>query len=125
MECYASQMNQVFMNIISNALDAVEENPQAKKQIAIATELIEHSSKWWVKVAISDNGPGIPPEIQSKIFDPFFTTKPIGKGTGLGLAISYKIVVDVHQGRIKVQNSEMGGTEFVVEFPAKVASPGF
>ncbi|MGE5655824.1 MAG: sensor histidine kinase [Actinomycetota bacterium] len=120
-ECYPSQMNQVFMNLISNAIEALIEVPQVKKQITIATEYSAEDGDGWVKIAIADNGPGIPSEIQSKIFDPFFTTKPIGQGTGLGLAISYQIVVDVHKGKISVQDSPMGGAEFVVEFPAKAA----
>lgn len=116
-ECYPAQLNQVFMNIISNGIDALTENTQASaKQITIQTEIDQ--IKQQVIVRIRDNGPGIPTDIQAKIFDPFFTTKPIGKGTGLGLSISYQII-QKHQAHIEV-NSEIGqGTEFVITLPVK------
>ncbi|HLO50297.1 MAG TPA: ATP-binding protein [Kamptonema sp.] len=113
-ECYPAQLNQVFMNIISNGVDALEEGKtNLFPTIWITTE---SSNPNCVKVKIRDNGPGMPPEIQQNIFDPFFTTKSIGKGTGLGLAISYQIIAK-HHGKIEV-NSQLGeGTEFVITLP--------
>ncbi|MDY7021518.1 MAG: ammonium transporter [Cyanobacteriota bacterium] len=127
-ECYPSQLNQVFMNIISNAIDALEEHdvkqvekglkPQ-KHKIKINTTLVD---KHWVEIHISDNGPGIPPEVKSKLFDPFFTTKPIGKGTGLGLSISYKIVTEKHKGKIWCNSESNQGTEFIIKIPLLILS---
>ena len=110
-DCYAGQLNQVFMNIISNAIDALEncENPE----IEIATRLDKEKAI----VTIKDNGMGIPDDVRSRIFDPFFTTKPVGKGTGLGLSISHQIVVDKHCGTLECF-SELGrGTEFRITIP--------
>ncbi|NET55125.1 MAG: PAS domain-containing protein [Symploca sp. SIO2E6] len=133
-ECYAGQLNQVFMNILNNAIDALEEYDLEKSYsrdrstITISTELFNSSSTDGfrrdlpqisnsVVIRIADNGPGIPEELRQRIFDHFFTTKPVGKGTGLGLAISYQIVVEKHGGSIQCL-SELGkGTEFVVEIP--------
>ncbi|MEG4036822.1 ATP-binding protein [Microcoleus sp. w1-18aA5] len=116
-ECYPAQLNQVFMNIISNAIDALEEVKKADKcyspTIWISTEITADNT---VIVKIRDNGPGIASASTQQIFDPFFTTKSIGKGTGLGLAISYQILAK-HQGKIEV-NSQIGqGTEFVITLP--------
>ncbi|MEH2194120.1 MAG: ATP-binding protein [Nostoc sp.] len=113
-QCYPAQLNQVFMNILSNGIDALLElDNQIQKQIVIKTELTELQT---VIITFKDNGNGIDSEIQSKIFDPFFTTKPINKGTGLGLAISYQII-EKHQGNIQLK-SELGyGTEFAIEIP--------
>jgi predicted ATPase/signal transduction histidine kinase len=113
--CYAGQLNQVFMNIISNAIDALEETKlNSSGQIRICTEKTNSNT---VKITIADNGLGISNDVVSKIFDPFFTTKPVGSGTGLGLSISYQIVVDKHKGKL-VCNSKLGeGTEFVIEIP--------
>lgn len=122
-ECYPGQINQVFMNILSNAIDAIEES-QAKQdpetleqnpgKITISTraEITD-----WVTVEFSDSGSGIPPEVQSRIFDPFFTTKEVGKGTGMGLSISYQIVVDLHHGNIACQSSLGQGTKFTIRLP--------
>lgn len=118
-ECYPSQLNQVFMNIITNAVEVLENLEAETKEIKIATELIEELEEPWVKIAIANSGPPIPEEITSKIFDPFFTTKPVGQGTGLGLAISYKIVTEVHGGRLLVNNLATGGVEFTIEIPVK------
>lgn len=118
-ECYPSQINQVFMNLLSNAIDALEDAPRSPKQITISTNLIEVDNTKIVRVVIADNGTGIPAEVQAKIFDPFFTTKPVGKGTGLGLAISYQIIVDKHQGHLYIQDSAGGGAEFIVEVPVQ------
>jgi signal transduction histidine kinase len=122
-ECYPSQLNQVFMNLLANAIDALEEH-QANlanenqqhdaSYIRITTELSDDN---FVKIIISDNGSGIPEEIASKLFDPFFTTKPVGKGTGLGLSITYQIVVEKHHGRLSFQSTPEQGTEFSIEIP--------
>ncbi|MBE9198605.1 MULTISPECIES: ATP-binding protein [unclassified Nodularia (in: cyanobacteria)] len=113
-ECYPSQLNQVFMNILSNAIDALmEQKANREKQITIETSKLDAD---YIKVGIKDNGLGIPPEIINKLFNPFFTTKPVGKGTGLGLSISYQII-DKHKGKIEVI-SELGqGTEFIILLP--------
>ncbi|EAW35564.1 ATP-binding protein [Lyngbya sp. PCC 8106] len=111
--CHPAQINQVFMNILSNAIDALlEQENQLDKKIMILTESQDEE----VIIRISDNGGGIPAEILGKLFDPFFTTKPVGKGTGLGLAISYKII-EKHQGKIQVHSSEHEGTEFMITLP--------
>ncbi|QLE56713.1 sensor histidine kinase [Nostoc sp. TCL26-01] len=121
-ECYAGQMNQVFMNILANAIDALEEaivqnlplliNPQ----IRIYTSTVDSQ---WVKIAIADNGTGIPESIQKQIFDPFFTTKPVGKGTGMGMAISYQIITEKHSGKFEFSSTPTEGTEFVIQIPIK------
>ncbi|UNU26404.1 PAS domain-containing protein [Microcoleus vaginatus] len=117
-ECYPAQLNQVFMNLLLNAIDAVEEssaNCTCKvKQISIVTEVSRENQ---VCVRISDTGPGIRPEVQSRIFDPFFTTKPIGSGTGLGLSISYQIVKDTHGGKLECYSEVGRGTEFAITLP--------
>lgn len=106
---YVSEMNQVWTNIIDNAIDAME--GRTNSTMEIKTE----KSGPFINVSIIDNGPGIPKEIQDKIFDPFFTTKSIGKGTGLGLEVVRQII-NQHNGKVYV-NSEPGRTEFVVCFP--------
>ncbi len=133
-ECYAGQLNQVFMNILSNAIDALEEATQS----AISPQLgVDNSSSkpkslpaelWisiktaqredgWIEIVIADNGPGIPAPIRDRLFEPFFTTKPVGRGTGLGLSISYQIVTDKHGGQLRCL-SELGkGTEFHIAIP--------
>jgi signal transduction histidine kinase len=112
-ECYAGQLNQVFMNLISNAIDAItENNSSAHRQIIISTELIDTE----VVIQITDNGGGIPLNLQNQLFNPFFTTKPVGKGTGLGLSISYQIITDRHQGSLVCRSDEQG-TTFEVRLP--------
>jgi PAS domain S-box-containing protein len=117
-ECYPAQLNQVFMNLLSNAIDAVEEssaNSACKvNQIRITTEVSRENQ---VCVRISDSGPGIRPEVQSRMFDPFFTTKPVGRGPGLGLSISYQIVKDTHGGKLDCHSEVGRGTEFAIELP--------
>ncbi|MGK7927260.1 MAG: sensor histidine kinase [Spirulina sp.] len=120
-ECFAGQLNQVFMNLLSNAIDALEESWeighfQASEipQIIIATQLIDPE---WIRITIADNGMGIKPETRDKLFDPFFTTKEVGKGTGLGLSISYQIVVERHGGKMLCYSEPGEGAEFVVEIP--------
>lgn len=123
-ECYAAQLNQVFMNVLNNAIDAIEESfalakkkgkkKKEKGQITIRTELLEGN---YILIRIADNGCGIPEKLQSRIFDPFFTTKEPGQGTGLGLSISYQIIVEKHGGQFKCF-SELGvGSEFWIEIP--------
>lgn len=117
-ECYPAQLNQVFMNILNNAIDAMLAEPlRLRRQIEIKTQRFKSD---WVQVCIRDNGPGISPEIQKKIFDPFFTTKPVGKGTGLGLSIAYQ-VMEKHHGTIRVVSQPNHGTEFIITLP--IAQP--
>jgi len=116
-ECYPSQLNQVFMNLLSNAIDALNEIDRLDKIITLSTGVVRENGGKFLKVAIADNGPGIPDSVKDQIFNPFFTTKPVGQGTGLGLAISYKIVVDGHGGTIKISHPPGGGTEFLVKIP--------
>lgn len=122
-ECYPGQLNQVFMNILVNALDAIAElNTQRTKEeilarpsyIKIHTCVVDTQ---WVRIAIADNGIGIPESIQTRIFNPFFTTKPIGKGTGMGMAISYQIITEKHHGKLEFCSTCGEGTEFVVQIP--------
>ena len=124
-ECHAGQLNQVFMNIISNAIDALDESNQQRSfaeiqqhpnRIQISTKVIDDN---WVAIHISDNGRGVCETVGSKVFDPFFTTKPIGKGTGLGLSISYQIIVEKHGGRLYCQPVSGKGIEFVIEIPIR------
>jgi len=123
-ECYPSQLNQVFMNLLSNAIDALEEvrgnskNAQANFSPVIRIRT-EYSSPSHIAVRIIDNGSGIKEEDKTQLFDPFFTTKPIGKGTGLGLSISYKIVVEKHKGILGCESVPGEGTEFSIEIPVK------
>lgn len=120
-QCYPGQINQVFMNLLSNAIDALEDSFVAeKREIRIRTELVENQR---LIIRISDNGRGIPPEIVSKLFDPFFTTKEVGKGTGLGLSISYQIVVDKHRGQLYCNSTLGEGAEFVIDIP--ITQPEF
>ncbi len=121
-ECYPSQLNQVFMNIIANAIDVLEEQ-EIPGIITIKTEIHQMSEREvnqdCVKISISDNGRGIPDSVQKRIFDPFFTTKPVGKGTGLGLSISHQIVVEKHQGELKCRSNPNEGTLFEILIPIK------
>ncbi|MEG3937080.1 PAS domain S-box protein [Microcoleus sp. S36b_A3] len=122
-ECYASQLNQVFMNIIVNGIDAIEERchklsvSEAEKnpgRIAIWTGVTPQNT---VMVEISDNGTGIPEEIVDRICNPFFTTKAVGKGTGLGMSIAHSIVVEKHKGKIECISKMGQGTTFKIEIP--------
>jgi len=110
-QCHPAQINQVFMNILGNAIDAVQnsENPT----ITITTELVAEMAV----IKIADNGIGIPETLLSRIFDPFFTTKEPGKGTGLGLSTSYQIVVETHRGQLRCFSETGQGTTFVIEIP--------
>jgi two-component system, NtrC family, sensor kinase len=113
-QCYPSQLNQVFMNLIVNAIDALEELEQKTNWIKISTECIANET---VVIRIADNGTGIPAHIIKKLFDPFFTTKAVGKGTGLGLSISYQIIAERHGGRLRCESMMGQGTEFIIEIP--------
>lgn len=122
-ECYAGQLNQVFMNVIANAIDALEQrdrhrSPTQMKEnsstILIVTEVIDRD---WIRIRIADNGTGVTEEVRTKLFDPFFTTKPIGSGTGLGLSISYQIVVKKHGGQLNCVSAPGQGAEFIIEIP--------
>jgi signal transduction histidine kinase len=117
-ECYAGQLNQVFMNLLSNAIDALEEGIATQTVgspcIKICTRMMETN---FLQVRISDNGSGISPDIQSRIFDPFFTTKPVGVGTGMGLAISYQIITERHRGSLECVSLPEQGTEFIITIP--------
>lgn len=117
--CYASQVNQAFLSLLSNAIDALEVLPQDPESIAPPTLWIQTAvtPEQMVQIRIKDNGPGISEAVQSRIFDPFYTTKPIGGGKGLGLAISYEIIVEKHKGQLFCNSSPGQGTEFVVEIP--------
>ena len=135
-ECSPAQLNQVFMNILSNAIDALEVGDKEREYGDMSTKLPASSSqspiptiqiytkvvdKNWVAISISDNGSGIPAAIKDRIFDPFFTTKEPGKGTGLGLAISYQIITQ-HHGNIQVHSAPNQGTEFFITLPVRVSS---
>lgn len=139
-QCYVGQLNQVFMNIVSNAIDALANVRNRKLEVAtyseeerqdfqslplsgdalpwirIRTEVLENNR---VAIAISDNGSGMAESVKSRIFDPFFTTKPVGKNTGLGLSISYQIVVERHGGTLRCISAPGRGTEFAIEIPIR------
>lgn len=123
-KCYPGQLNQVFMNILANALDALDERDrdrtlEAIKQnpstIKLQTQRVGTNR---VRICIGDNGPGIPETILQRVFDPFFTTKPIGKGTGIGMSISYKIITEKHGGTLHCQSPAGEGTQFFIEIPS-------
>lgn len=119
-ECYASALNQVFMNIISNAIDALQEPDKSFYKLGkIPTIIIETliNNEDHLVITIADNGKGIDQEVQNKIFDPFFTTKPVGSGTGLGLSISYSIIVEKHGGTLSCISTPGEGTKFIIEIP--------
>lgn len=122
--CYPGQLNQVFMNVISNAIDALEEASQGQSrleleskpnQITIATKF--EPSRQSVVISIHDNGPGMSPEIQARIFDRLFTTKSVGVGTGLGLSLSRQIIEEKHNGKISCKSKPGEGAEFIIEIP--------
>ena len=124
-ECYAGELNQVFMNIIVNAIDALEEDQSQRKEaglpdqsyiITIRTQLIEPDH---VTIVIMDNGPGMTEQTKKRLFDPFFTTKPVGKGTGLGLSITYQIVVEKHGGKLECISEPGQGTQFWITIPIR------
>ncbi|PZV16200.1 MAG: PAS domain-containing sensor histidine kinase [Pseudanabaena sp.] len=138
-ECYAGQLNQVFMNLLTNAIDALEEDAQANgtwqvvsdkpqwtrqdgkvSKILIQTEILaDPQNRDRLVIKISDNANGIPDELRNRLFDLFFTTKPVGKGTGLGLSIAYQIITENHGGKLSFSSEVGQGTEFKIEIPLK------
>lgn len=124
-ECYAGLLNQVFMNILANAIDALDQDASRRTyaecleqpgQITLRTSLIDHQ---WVQIAIADNGSGMSSDVQQRMFDPFFTTKPVGKGTGMGMSISYQIVTERHGGQLECFSVPGKGTEFFIRIPLR------
>ncbi|MBF2064364.1 MAG: GAF domain-containing protein [Calothrix sp. C42_A2020_038] len=115
-ECFASQLNQVFMNLLINAIDELKVCNSNNKQIVITTSILD---KKYIQISIEDNGRGIKEDIRNKLFDPFFTTKPVGKGTGLGLSISYQII-EQHGGKLYYMPQVNQGSKFMIEIPIKL-----
>lgn len=115
-ECYSGQLNQVFMNILANAIDAIDEFLPTDPCIRIQTAIVDPN---WVEIRIADNGPGIAAETQAHMFQPFFTTKGIGKGTGLGMSISHEIITTQHAGKLTYVSQPKKGTEFIIQIPQK------
>ncbi len=122
-ECYAGQLNQVFMNLLGNAIDALEESNQGRHYAEIANQITIKTDIYLDKkqaiICIKDNGVGMSEAVQENIFDELFTTKEVGKGTGLGLAIARQIVVEKHGGTIEVNSVLREGTEFAIVLPLK------
>ena len=141
-ECYPGELNQVFLYLLTNAIDAfddigvqgdrrlpttslpAETTPPERSKASNSPPHIHIRTKMdgdqWVVIAIADNGPGIPTDIQVRMFEPFFSTKPIGKGTGMGLAISYQIVTETHSGELTCISSADNGTEFIIRIPCQI-----
>ena len=133
-ECYASELNQVFMHILVNAIDALRgvrgvraasarEHRQEScvlPTITIRTQLTDWES---VRIILADNGPGMSEQVRQKIFDPFFTTKPVGLGTGLGLSIAHSVIVQHHSGQLTCNSTLGRGTEFAIEIPLRLSPP--
>jgi two-component system, NtrC family, sensor kinase len=124
-ECYAGQLDRAFLNIINNAIDALDrslvewegsENRQFKPQISIRTKVVDRRR---IAIEIADNGTGMSDEVRSRIFEPFFTTKPVGQGSGLGLTVSYEIVVQQHKGELQCFSTPGKGTEIRIEIPLR------
>lgn len=127
--CYAGQLNQVFMNVVTNAIDALEDSrlkpaPQDAQAtnhcLQLKTSVVDAEH---IEIVISDNGPGIPEAVQPRIFDPFFTTKSVGKGTGMGLAISHQIIIENHGGSLDFTSSPHHGTDFRIRLPIQQQIP--
>jgi signal transduction histidine kinase len=118
--CQYGEINQVFLNMIVNAVHAIEarHHPDVRGLIRIATR----SENQWVVISIADNGAGIPDSVKSRIFDPFFTTKEVGKGTGQGLAIAQSVIVTRHKGRISVESEVGKGTTFEIRLPLNTST---
>jgi signal transduction histidine kinase len=117
--CYPGQLNQVFLNLLANAIDALDESTQERdtnfRQISICTEVSQDGQ--WAIVRIKDNGTGMSEAVKQKVFDYLFTTKPVGKGTGLGLSISRQIVMEKHGGKLSCISSPGEGSHFIIEIP--------
>lgn len=120
-KCYPGQLNQVFMNVLSNAIDALEESAEDKTKNdswqPTITVITQPTGPDKISVLVRDNGPGIPETLLERIFDPFFTTKAVGKGTGLGMSISHEIISEKHHGTITCRRLDEGGTEFCITIP--------
>lgn len=114
--CNPRALNQVFLNLLENAIDALRETHSANPRITLRTEAL---SAGWIRICISDNGQGIPAPAQPRIFEPFFTTKPIGQGAGLGLSLAYQVVVKHHGGRINFLTVPETGTTFHIDLPIR------
>ncbi|MEL6814111.1 MAG: ATP-binding protein [Cyanobacteria bacterium J06598_3] len=127
-ECYPGLINQVLMNVLSNAIDALDEDCEQRGErrrgdITLRTSTFTgEEGGEWVKIAIVDNGIGIPEAIQGRVFDAFFTTKPVGKGTGIGLSISYTLVTKKHGGQLTFTSAPGEATEFVIQLPVAVSA---
>ncbi len=125
LDCYPGLLNQAFLAILNNAIDALGQHcesentaldaPQSGRQLTVTAR--HDAAIAQIKITIADNGPGMSPEVQRKIFDPFFTTKPVGQGTGLGLAIAYQIIVQDHQGDLRCESTPNQGTAFKISLP--------
>ncbi len=127
-ECYAGQLNQVFMNILSNAIDALRHPDSdsstqlSQNHIPTITIRTDIKNSNWVEISIQDNGRGMDESVLARLFDPFFTTKEVGKGTGLGLSISYQIVVEKHGGKLQCISAPGEGAKFLLEIPIRQSS---
>jgi two-component system NtrC family sensor kinase len=115
--CFPGEMNQVFLNLIINAAQAIgektDEGKKGKGLICVGTRLVDGN----VQIRIADSGGGIPATIHQRIFDPFFTTKPVGKGTGQGLAIAHAVITEKHGGAIHFETRAGEGTDFIINLP--------
>ncbi|HEY9616337.1 MAG TPA: ATP-binding protein [Microcoleaceae cyanobacterium] len=135
-ECYAGQLNQVFMNILTNAIDALEEEMARQLVKTPASQLVPHRHEKRLPtptiqirtmmvrddlaaIHITDNGPGMPEVVQKRLFDPFFTTKPVGKGTGMGMSISHQVITERHKGSLRCISAPGQGAEFIIEIPVR------
>ncbi|TAD78950.1 MAG: sensor histidine kinase [Oscillatoriales cyanobacterium] len=116
--CHGGQMAQVLMNLLGNAIDAMESSDRAGL-LSICTQCLTSGPHPLVEIIVRDSGHGIPESIRSQLFDPFFTTKPVGRGTGLGLSIAYQIVVENHDGTIDYTSDADWGTEFRIRLPVQ------
>ncbi|MEL7333882.1 MAG: ATP-binding protein, partial [Cyanobacteria bacterium J06560_2] len=123
-ECYAGQLNQVFMNLLANAIDALEEGGMSQENpgcIEVQTKQLDTPEGTKVEIRIQDNGIGMSSEVQEKVFEHLFTTKPVGQGTGLGLAIARQIIFEKHKGTLHVTSALNQGTCFIITLPVKAA----
>ncbi len=116
-ECYPGHLNQVFMNLLLNAIESIESCEAPNPLIIINTQVFQDGRSTWVRIAFTDNGAGIPEEDQSKIFDPFFTTKRISEGMGLGLSVCYQTVINQHRGKLHLTSKPGHGTTFTLDIP--------
>ena len=118
-----NQLEQVLLNLISNAKDALLD-VEGEKKLTLISRRIEEDGTVWVSISVRDTGIGIPKEDLDKVFEPFFSTKPVGKGTGLGLSLCFGII-EAHNGRLEIQSQPGKGTEVIIFIPAKDSGKGF